>query len=55
MIIDGDAAALVYTYRGTSAGILPDLLPARGEEFLLEVCGVLRFRDGKLASQVDYC
>lgn len=55
LIIDGDDAALVYTYRGTSAGILPDLLPAEGEEFLLEVCAVLRFRDGKLASQVDYC
>lgn len=55
LIIDGDDAALVYTYRGTSAGLLPDLLPAEGEEFLLEVCAVLRFRDGKLAGQVDYC
>lgn len=55
LIVDGDSAALVYTYEGTSAGILPELLPPEGEQFTLEVCAVFAIRDGKLAAQVDYC
>lgn len=55
VIVDGDDGAIVYSYEGTSAGILPDLLPPRGEKFVLEVGAVIEFRDGKLASQVDYC
>jgi steroid delta-isomerase-like uncharacterized protein len=55
VIEQGDDAAVVYTYEGTSAGILPNLLPPKGETFTLEVCAVFQFRAGKIAAHVDYC
>jgi steroid delta-isomerase-like uncharacterized protein len=55
VIVEGDTAALRWTWEGTHTGTLPSLgIPATGRRVRFSGCSVYHFRDGKIVQQWEY-
>ena len=55
MIVEGDTAAVRWTWEGTHTGTLPSLgIPATGKRVRFSGCSVYRFCDGRIAEQWEY-
>lgn len=55
MIVEGDTAALRWTWEGTHTGTLPSLgIPATGKRVRFSGCSVYHFQDGKVVEQWEY-
>jgi steroid delta-isomerase-like uncharacterized protein len=55
VIVEGDTAALRWTWEGTHTGTLPSLgIPATGQRVRFSGCSVYHFRDGKIVQQWEY-
>jgi len=55
MIVDGDTAALRWTWEGTHTGALPSLgIPATGKRVRFSGCSIYHFRDDKIVQQWEY-
>jgi steroid delta-isomerase-like uncharacterized protein len=55
MIVDGDTAAMRWTWEAVHTGTSPSLgIPATGKRVRSVGCSVFNFRDGKVAEQWEY-
>ena len=55
IIIEGDAAAIRWTWEATHSGVSPSLgIPPTGNRVSIVGCSVFHFRNGKIVEQWEY-
>jgi steroid delta-isomerase-like uncharacterized protein len=55
IIIEGDAAAIRWTWEATHSGVSPSLgIPPTGKRVSIVGCSVFHFKDGKIVEQWEY-